>query len=140
VNPLPLKFDRKYGYFPRWPEDGDAWVHPEDVAQARAVIPSNRVFRRDGNHGVFHRLYYGPVVIRTRPALWQEVAYEGFDIGDWVEVLSRGMRNEPHTGIIREMLWHDRLRGVCYQIVESDNLIPDLYTRDDIRHVEPVKP
>jgi len=113
-------------------------VHPEDVAQARSMIPSNRVFRRYGSSGAFHRLYYGSTLIRTRPALWQEVAYEGFDIGDWVEVLSRGMRNEPHTGIIREMLWDDRQRAICYQITENGTLIADLYTRDDLRHVEPV--
>src|SRR4051794_18226846 len=136
----PLKTDPKYGCFLRWPQDGNDWLHPDDVALARTMVPSQRVFRRDGMEGEFHHLTYGDITLRARPALWQEVAHEGFDIGDWVEVLSHGMRNEPHTGLIREMLWDDRLRGVCYQIVENDNLIPDLYTRDDIRHVEPVKP
>jgi hypothetical protein len=138
VNPPPLKTDPKFGYFPRWPEDGDSWVHPEDVALTRAMIPSDRVFRREGTSGEFHRLYYGEIAIRTRPALWQEVAFEGFEIGDWVEVLSRGMRNEPHTGTIREMLWDHRHRAIAYQISENGNLIADLYSRDDLRHIEPV--
>ena len=47
----PLKMDPQFGYFPWWPEDGDGWVHPEDVAIARSLIPSERVFCRDGEAG-----------------------------------------------------------------------------------------
>jgi hypothetical protein len=53
-------------------------------------------------------------------------------------VLSHGMRNEPRTGIIREMLWDDGARGIRYQISEGDRPIADLYAADDLRHVEPV--
>src|SRR6185295_17341358 len=97
-----------------------------------------RVFRRDGTDGKFHYMQYGRVTLRVLPALWQEVSYEGFDIGDWVEVLSRGMRNEPRTGIIREMLWDDRERTIRYQIAENDVPIADLYAREDLQHVDPV--
>ena len=47
-NTPPLKTDPKYGYFPWWPQDGNDWLHPDDVAIARSMIPSNRMFRRDG--------------------------------------------------------------------------------------------
>jgi hypothetical protein len=134
----PLKTDPKYVCFLRWPQNGNDWLHPDDVARARTMIPSQRVFRRDGIDGEFHRLYYGNITLRARSALWQEVAFEGFDIGDWVEVLSHGMRNEPRTGIIREMLWDDSLRIIRYQIAENDVPIADLYAREDLQHVEPV--
>jgi hypothetical protein len=134
----PLKTNPKYGYFPRWPEDGDDWVHPSDVAQARAMIPSGRVFRRDGTEGEYLLMYYGGVVLRVRRTLWQEVPPEGFELGDWVEVLSRGMRNEPRTGIIREMQWDDGAGGIRYLIRENDAPIEQNYSRDDLRHVEPV--
>jgi hypothetical protein len=96
----PLKIDPKYGYFPWWPEEGEAWIHPEDVATARAMIPSGRIFRRDGRSGDFMLLHYGDATLRIRPTLWQEVEPEGFEIGDWVEVRSRGLANEPRTGVI----------------------------------------
>ena len=64
-------------------------------------------------------LHYGDVRLRVRRTLWQEVEPEGFEIGDWVEVLSRGMLNEPRTGIIREMLWDERERAMRYQIFEN---------------------
>ena len=72
------------------------------------MIPSDRVFRRDGTEGEYLLMHYGDVTLRVRRTLWQEVSPEGFEIGDWVEVLSRGMRNEPRTGVIREMLWDER--------------------------------
>ena len=136
--PPPLKTDPKYGCFLRWPQDGNDWLHPDDVAVARTLIPSGRVFRRDGADGEFHCLHYGDLLLRVRPALWQEVSYEGFDIGDWAEVLSHGMRNEPRTGIIREMLWDDRDRTIRYQIAENGVPIADLYSREDLQRVEPV--
>ena len=134
----PLKTDPKYGYFPRWPQDGDAWVHPEDVAVARSMIPSGRVFRREGTAGRYAVLHYGDVRLRVLAALWQEVMPEGLEIGDWVEVVSRGMQNEPRTGAIREVLWDDDSRALRYQIWESGQPIEQLYAREDLQRVEPV--
>jgi hypothetical protein len=134
----PLKTDPKYGYFPRWPQDGNGWLHPDDVAVARTMIPSGRVFRRDGTVGEYVLLHYGDVALRVRPALWQEVEPEGLEIGDWVEVLSRGMLNEPRTGTIREMLWDEDVRELRYQIYEGGQLIDRLYAREDLQRVEPV--
>ena len=134
----PLKTDPKYGYFPRWPQDGDAWVHPEDVDVVRSMIPSGRVFRRDGTAGRYAVLHYGDVQLRVLPALWQEVQPEGLEIGDWVEVVSRGMLNEPRTGAIREVLWDDDSRALRYQILENGQPIEKLYAREDLQRVEPV--
>lgn len=133
----PLKTDPKYGFYPWWPEDGDGWVHPEDVALARDTIPSPRVFRRDGQTGDFVVLHYGDLKLRVRRTLWQEVLPEGFEIGDWVEVLSRGQLNTPRTGVIREMHWEPRSRSMRYQILEHELPIPNFYSAEDLRHVEP---
>src|SRR4029079_13926999 len=138
TTPPPLKTDPKYGCFLRWPQDGNDWLHADDVALARTLIPSDRVFCRDGTEGDFHRFYYGDITFRARPVLWQEVQHEGLNIGDWIEVLSRGMRNEPRTGVIREMLWDQRERAIRYQIMENDVTIADLYAREDLQHVDPV--
>jgi hypothetical protein len=141
VPPLPpLKVDPKYGCFPWWPEDGNDWVHPDDVAQARAMIPSGRIFRRDASDGEYLLMRYGDIALRVRRTLWQEIEPEGFELGDWVEVLSRGLRNEPRTGIIREMLWDARASVIRYFIWENEVPINDAYTRDDLRHVQPTEP
>ena len=136
----PLATDPKYGYFPWWPEEGDAWLHPDDVAAARSLIPSGRIFRRDGSDDGYGLFHYGDVTLRAKPTLWQEVEPEGFEIGDWVEVRTRGLANEPHTGRIAEVVWHDHADEIRYQIVENDQQLETLYARDDLKHVEPTPP
>lgn len=135
-----LKTDPKYGFYPWWPEDGDDWVHPEDVAAARHTIPSPRVFRRDDGHGPFVTLRYGQLQLRVKPTMWQEVPWEGYDVGNWVEILSRGQKNTPRTGVIREMEWEPRSRSMRYYIDEAGSPVPNAYTAEDLRRVEPVLP
>lgn len=132
----PLATDPKYGYFPWWPEEGDDWFHPADVAAARSLIPSGRIFRRDGRAGPYCLMHYGTTTLRVRPTLWQEVEPEGFAIGDWVEVRTRGLVNEPRTGTIVEIFWDDDAGAIRYQIVETGRRIETLYERDDLKHVE----
>jgi hypothetical protein len=134
----PLKTDPKYGYFPHWPQDGDDWLHPEDVAIARTMIPSSRVFRRDGVADEYSVLHYGEVRLRARPALWKEVEPEGMEIGDWVEVISRGLLNEPRTGTIREILWDENERAIRYQILDAGQPIDTLYACEDLKRVGPI--
>lgn len=136
-SPPPLKTDPKFGVFPWWPEDGNDWVHPQDIALARDMIPSQRVFCRDGTEDGYLLLYYGRTKLRVRRTLWQEVPGEEFRIGDWVEVLSRGMLNSPRTGMICEMLWDEADNAIRYQIEENGLQIDQRYTRDDLRHVDP---
>ena len=137
---LPLKTDPKYGYFPWWPQDGDDWLHPDDVVAARSMIPGGRIYRRDGGSGPYLVLHYGEIRLRVRRTLWCEVEPEGFDVGDWVEILSRGLRNTPRTGTIREMLWDDQERAIRYQITENDVPIENRYEASDLRHVDPTDP
>jgi hypothetical protein len=137
---MALKVDPKYGFYPWWPEDGDDWLHPEDVEAAHDMIPSPRVWRRDGQHGPFVVLHYGGQRLRVKRTLWQEVPPEGFEIGDVVEVLSRGGKNTPRTGVIREMHWEPRSHSLRYQIVEGEQLIPNHYAAEDLRHVETPQP
>lgn len=135
-----LKPTAKYGFYPRWPEDGDAWVHPEDAALARTLLPGPQVFRREGEFAPFATLHYGEVRLRVKPAMWQEVEWEGLDMGDWVEVLSRGMQNTPRTGVICEMEFDARNGSLRYQIREVDQQIPNWYAASDLRRVDPTPP
>ncbi len=135
-----MKNEPRYGYYPWWPQDGDDWLHPEDVELARNRFPSMRIYRRECADGDYEILHYGDEQLRILPSLWQEVDSEGFEIGDWVEVLSRGLRNTPRTGTIREMVWDGKHRGIRYQILENDQPIAEQYTADDLRHIEPTSP
>lgn len=134
-----MKTDPKYGYYPWWPEDGDDWIHPEDAELARTLIPSPRVFCRDGEQEPYVLLHYGDVLLRVKRTLWQAVEPEGFGIGDWVEVLSRGMRNTPRTAVIHEMHWDAKDRQLVYQVTENGVPVPNQYAGEDLKHVDPPK-
>ncbi|MEM8865047.1 MAG: hypothetical protein AAGF31_05820 [Planctomycetota bacterium] len=141
----PLKTDPRYGHYPWWPEDGDAWLHPEDVQLARRTIPSPRIWRRDGKQGVFAILSYGADRLRVKPRLWQETPAPAFEMGDLVEVLPHGMQNDPVTGRICQVHWDDHTRTIyyqlaCYQQSSVDRVIETRYTANDLKLVEPTKP
>jgi hypothetical protein len=146
TEPLPpLKVDPKHGYYPWWPEDGDDWVHPEDVELARRTIPGQRIWRRDGvrpaSGGDYVVLHHGADRLRVRRTLWLEAPFEGFWIDDWVEVLPHGMKNDPETGRIREVLWNDHEQAVRYQILTADGVTLEReFEAADLKHVEPTKP
>ena len=134
-----MKIEPRYGYYPWWPEDGDEWLHPEDVELARETIPSMRIFRREAEDEPYQKLYYGELRLRVLRTLWQEVKSEGFEIGDWVEVLSRMGNNEPRTAQIREMVWDQHARGLRYQVIDNGKPIPNFFTAEDLRHVDPTE-
>lgn len=145
----PLKTDPKLGYFPWWPENGDDWVHPEDVATARSMIPSPRIWRRDGvvpsdresASNAYVVMHYGERRLRVRRTLWREVLDEGFELGDWVEVRPRGLVNEPHTGRIRERHWDEHAGVVIYFLILADETrLERSYQAIDLKHVEPPSP
>jgi hypothetical protein len=139
-----LKTEPKYGHFPWWPQNGNDWIHHQDVKLARRLIPSPRIFRREGTQAPYIVLTYGDIRLRLLRTLWQEVHWDGFDMGNWVEVLSRGMHNTPLTGRIHEMLWDEHDRCIQYQLQETgklqeNGLLPNKhYTAIDLRHVEPI--
>jgi len=130
-----MKTDSRYGYYPWWPENGDEWVHPEDVAVARGMIPSKRIWRRDGTLGPFVFLHYGEVNIRVRPVLWVEVNGEGIELGNWVEVLSHMQKNTHCIGQVREMFWNMYTRSIGYRIQSSQQIEPKTYASSDLRLV-----
>ena len=140
ATPPPLQQHPRFGHYPWWPEDGDAWLHPEDVELARRTIPSPRVWRRDGRHGEFEVLPYGDLRLRVRPTLWREVEDEGYAIGDWVEVLPRGLTHEPVTGQIREMHWDPHHGALRYQLDVAGAHRETFYAATDLKHVAPPAP
>lgn len=124
-NELARRTEPDYGFFPWWPEDGDAWLYAEDVAIARSMIPSQQVWRRDVHpiviEGVEYQvLRYGDIQIRVRQTLWRAAPHEGINLGDLVEVLPFGIKNEPQTGRIREVLIDEETLQLSYQITLGD--------------------
>ena len=134
-----MQLDPRYGYYPRWPEDGDEWIHPQDVEVTRKMIPSFRVWRSDRNDGPFAIVSYGEIHVRLRPSIWIQVAGEGIDIGDWVEVKSRLQKNTYQIARVCEMRWDVYQRCIAYRVQGNQYTIPTSYYRADLRPIDPLQ-
>ena len=133
-----MKPDPRYGYYPRWPQDSEGWIHPGDVSVAKRMIPSSRIWRRDGADEPYVHLVYGEVRIRVHRTLWQEIPYEGLEISDWVEVKSQMQQNTYCIATILEMHWDAWAHAIRYQIAYREQLFPKRYSRADLRLVGPI--
>ena len=126
------RHEPEYALFARWPEDGDAWIHPDDVDQVKRLIPSRRIFRKEAMEGRFQVFRYGAIRFRVLPALHETLRGEGLDVGDRIEVRSRMGKNRPLIGRIREMRWNPRYRRIEYFVRHVDQPIPRWYSAADL--------
>src|SRR6056297_2020564 len=122
-----------YGCIPRWPVDGQAFIHPADVTIALRCFPSERVLRRERFDGTFYHFRYGRIRFRLRPMLWLKVQPEGIDVGDTVETVGVGMERELFVAKVWGMHYVRRKGRILYRLRRSDSVIPNLYTADQLR-------
>ncbi|TWU49721.1 hypothetical protein [Rubripirellula reticaptiva] len=122
-----------YGCIPRWPVDGDAFIHPDDVAIATKCFPSERVLRRDRFDDVYYHYSYGKIRFRLLPCMWLKVKPDGIDIGDEVETIGVGMERELFVGVVWGMHYVRRKGRILYRLRRGDNVIPRLYSADQLR-------
>lgn len=122
-----------YGCFPRWPADGQDWIHPDDVAIVRRCLPSERVVRRESFDGTYYHFSYGDVRFRLRPCLWLKVDAEGLDLGDCVETIGVGMERELFVAHVCGMHYVRRKGRILYRLRRGDRTVRRLYTADQLR-------
>ena len=113
-----------YGCFLRWPEDGQGFIHPEDVAIVSRCLPSGRVFRRDSFDGVYYHFSYGRVRMRLRPCMWLKVATDGIDVGDKVETIGVGLEREQFVAEVLGMYFVTRKGCILYRLRRGDSIVP----------------
>ena len=128
----------KHG-FCLWPEDGTDWIHPKDIESACSLIPSKRVFRKEPcadpillNLG-YVKYSYGDQYFRGLATLWHEVAYEGYEIGDTVEVKSANGKCIPIIADIAGMYWNRHQQSVEYELVKGGVPQPSRYQSSQFR-------
>ena len=132
---LPLKRPPKYGVYLKWPLDGDDWIHPDDVEAVKRVIPSRRIFRREDVDLDYATISYGDLKLRVRPTMWFEIeAYDGYWVGDQVEVKSRLGKRDPMIATIREILWDPDRGCIEYFLQSGEREPPNIpYYIDDLQ-------
>lgn len=108
-----------------WPEAGEDWIHPSDIDEARGLIPSKRVFRKENcrdpvllNLG-FVKYSYGSRCFRGKATLWHELVSEGYEIGDCVEVRSANGKWRPIIADIVGMFWNRHQQTIEYELEKN---------------------
>ena len=122
-----------YGIIARWPQDGQAFIHPDDVAVATRCFPSERVLRRDHFDGVYYHYSYGDLRFRLRPSMWLTVKSEGIDIGDQVETTGIGLERELFVAQVWGMYYVQRKGCILYRLRRGDTKVPHLYSVGQLR-------
>lgn len=122
-----------YGCFPRWPENGQGFIHPDDVPLVTRCIPSERVFKREVFDGTYYHFRYGRSRLRLRPCMWLKVSYEGIDIGDKVETIGVGMERELFVGQVWGMHYVRRKGRILYRIRRGETRVPRLFAAEQLR-------
>lgn len=130
-----MRAEPPYRVYPWWPENGDAWVHPEDVRLVRRLIPSTRVFRAAGREGAYLVLTYGALRFRVKPTLRHAIPGDGYELGDQVEVCSKMGKNRALVATIRDMRWNARQGVIHYRLSRRDMTLARYYTAADLRPV-----
>ncbi len=130
-----MRSELPYCVFPRWPQDDDAWIHPDDVPAVRRLIPGTRVFRRGGQEGQYFVLRYGKLRLRIHSAMHVALSGDGLNVGDLVEVCSQVGKNRPMMAMIAEMHWSARYGAIEYRLRRRAMTLARRYTAGDLRLV-----
>ena len=128
-----------YGCFLRWPENGQGFIHPDDVSTVLRLIPSPRLFKRVSFDGTYYHYQYGKMRFRLRPAMWLHVRDEGIDVGDKVEVTGHGLEREQFVATVWGMYFVQQKGCILYRLQRGDQVIPKLFPCDQLRLIEQKK-
>jgi hypothetical protein len=135
----PLKRPAAYGVYRWWPEDGEDWVHPFDIGIVRQLVPGLRVFRREDLDDQYLLVSYGNIRFRVKSTIWFEVDFEGFNVGDYVEIRSRMGKAEPFIGRVKEMIWNQRKGRIEYYVYRSRQIQVRAYHAADLSPADAIE-
>lgn len=122
-----------YGCFLRWPENGQGFIHPDDVATVTQLIPSTRVMKRVSFDGTYYHYRYGRLQFRLRPAMWSTVRTDGMEIGDQVETTGLGLERDRFVATVWGMYYVPRKGCILYRLRRGGQVVPRLYTADQLK-------
>lgn len=122
-----------FGCFLRWPENGQAFIHPDDVATVTRLIPGPRVLKRLSFDGVYYHYSYGRLKFRLRPTMWLSVKTEGIEIGDQVETTGLGLERDRFVARVWGMYYIQRKGCILYRLRRGEQMVPQLMSSEHLR-------
>ncbi|MBL8892391.1 MAG: hypothetical protein JNL67_20615 [Planctomycetaceae bacterium] len=120
----------RWGLYPWFPEHGETMIHPEDVVTVKSLMPSGKVFQVVGEDGDYLVLSYGELSFRAKPELFRSVERPHKQIGDTVEVVSKG---EQQSAKVVEIHWHHQKNEPFYVLTINGKKSSKRYWNADFR-------
>jgi hypothetical protein len=124
-----------WGVYLRWPENGQAWIHPDDISIVVEMIPSHRVYQRMAWDGAYYTLKYGSITFRVKPSMWLRVPAIDLQVGEQIELLSNFSENDAGIFHIRDILFNPVSGEIEYRLQHSNMPIPRSFSRDDLKPI-----
>ena len=137
--PSTLKRPPKHGVCLWWSDRQPSWIHPDDVELADAMVPGDRVFRRDECENFadrelgFSQFEYGDMKFRALPGIWLELKTAGYELGDFVQVKSQYGKRESIVATISEIKWNRLHQRVEYVLNAGKRTSSRPYTADEFQ-------
>ncbi|MEM6469606.1 MAG: hypothetical protein AAF802_08535 [Planctomycetota bacterium] len=122
-----------YGCFLRWPENGQSFIHADDVPVANRLLPSPRVFKRTAFDGTYYHYQYGQQQFRLRPTMWRSMRTDGIDIADQVETIGLGLERERFVADVWGMYFIERKGCILYRLRRAGRVVSKLYPASQLR-------
>jgi hypothetical protein len=135
-----LKLQTKFGVFLWWSDKLPKWIHPDDLPLAEKIVPGFRIFRREPSDAPderkqgYARLHYGKQSFRAFPIVWLEVASEGFEVGDRVEIKSEHGKRKPGLANIDQMLWNRNAKQIEYFLIRNGMKLERKFEGHELSH------
>lgn len=134
-----LRRQVQYGVCLWWSDELPCFVHPDDWRLVEKLVPGNRVFKKEECEDFadrklgYSRLSYGAQVFRALPAIWYPLTFEGYEVGDRVQIKSKLGRHRSMICTICEIRWNRISRRVQYSVESTSGRIGKRFLADDLQ-------
>ena len=128
----------RYGVFAWWPDDrgyggkDEYWLHPYDQYEPVTSCPvigfGSGFVAKACMIFIAKAAFFG-----AQPRMWVEVEYEGYWVGDFVEVLSQQGERDPFVAEISEVRWNRQTREFEYLLSRAGHQMFQRFSSQEFR-------
>lgn len=119
----------------------DSMIHKDDLQIAYDNKFKSNIFCVTGQEKEFIVLKQGDSSLRVKNECLTHINYEGFYLGDKINVLSKNEKNIVHVGYIENLSYHFKEKRLSYFLTDLDNKkLTKRYFSDDIEKANVANP
>ncbi|MDO1451751.1 hypothetical protein Q0590_36090 [Rhodocytophaga aerolata] len=115
----------------------DSLIHPEDLVIAYEYPFQSSIFYVEMAEGDYIFIKQNNFRLRVKASALQLVVYEGFYMGNKVQVVSKNGANSVKEGIIKSMAFHFKANRLFYLLTDlTGRAMKKRYFSDDLKRIK----